>query len=644
MRALFATLYGAMLVAGCSLGSVTFTPDNAGQPNGGPTTAIVTITVGGAATGSVAAQGLPLSCAKTCTATVAIGTAVTLVATPDPGAVFGGWSGGGCAGTDAACTVAVTEDLAIAARFDVATFTVDVGLTGNGGGTVTSSPAGISCGADCAARFAPGAVVTLSAVAAGDSTFTGWSGAGCAGTATCQVTMTQAALVTASFALKQFVLTVGKTGTGGGTVTSSPAGISCGTDCSEAYDAHTVVTLTAAAAADSVFLSWSGGGCSGTGTCAVTMNSTTLVTASFVLRQFVLTVAVAGGGSGTVTSSPAGISCNPDCSEAYDAGTLVTLVETPASGSTFAGWSGACSGTGACQVTMTAASSVTATFSPVNGRIAVANFNGPPSVEIFPAGATGNVAPLTLIVGPVTTFNTLRGITVADNEIIVVDGSAPAIDVFPLSATGNVAPARRITGSATGLANPLGVAVSGGEIYVGQDLSGGILVFPQGANGNVAPSRTITGIGGSSYPTVVAGEIYTTDRTGKRILVFPASSSGVAVPTRIIAGPSTGLQSPLAILVQGGEIFISENNSSAIRVFPQTGNGDVPPLRVIGGSNSQFGIPEQMAILAGELYVANFATRSVLVFPVNANGNVAPGRQITGPATQLTGPLGAWIF
>ena len=75
-----------------------------------------------------------------------------------------------------------------------------------------------------------------------------------------------------------------------------------------------------------------------------------------------LTVATSGNGSGTVSSSPAGISCGATCSYAYATGTMVTLTETPASGSVFSGWSGACSGTGGCSVTMSQARSVTATF------------------------------------------------------------------------------------------------------------------------------------------------------------------------------------------------------------------------------------------------------------------------------------------
>ena len=74
-------------------------------------------------------------------------------------------------------------------------------------------------------------------------------------------------------------------------------------------------------------------------------------------------MATDGTGSGTVTSTPAGIDCGTDCSESYDYGTEVTLSAVAATGSTFAGWSGAnCSGTGSCVVTMDAAKSVTATF------------------------------------------------------------------------------------------------------------------------------------------------------------------------------------------------------------------------------------------------------------------------------------------
>lgn len=78
-----------------------------------------------------------------------------------------------------------------------------------------------------------------------------------------------------------YTLTVTKAGTGSGTVTSAPAGINCGTTCNASYVADTVVNLTATPAGGSTFSGWSGGGCSGTGVCAVTMSSAQNVTATF---------------------------------------------------------------------------------------------------------------------------------------------------------------------------------------------------------------------------------------------------------------------------------------------------------------------------------------------------------------------------
>ena len=95
------------------------------------------------------------------------------------------------------------------------------------------------------------------------------------------------------------------------------------------------------------------------------MSAARAVTATFTLDpvNHTLTVTKAGTGSGTVTSSPAGINCGATCSASYAGGHRrhPHRRRRPA-GSTFAGWSGACTGTGTCQVTMSAARSVTATF------------------------------------------------------------------------------------------------------------------------------------------------------------------------------------------------------------------------------------------------------------------------------------------
>ncbi len=75
-----------------------------------------------------------------------------------------------------------------------------------------------------------------------------------------------------------------------------------------------------------------------------------------------LTVAKSGTGTGTVDSSPNGITCGGTCSATYTSGTTVSLSATPTTGATFTGWSGACTGTGGCAVVLDANKSATATF------------------------------------------------------------------------------------------------------------------------------------------------------------------------------------------------------------------------------------------------------------------------------------------
>src|SRR5881296_2808654 len=139
-------------------------------------------------------------------------------------------------------------------------------------------------------------------------------------------------LVTGTGVSTTSTLTASKAGTGSGTVTSNPAGISCGATCSASFTNGTMVTLTATPAAGSTFTAWSGGGCSGTGTCTVTLAASTTVAATFVPQSFTLTVSPSGAGSGTVTSAPAGIACGATCSASFASGTAVALTATPAAG------------------------------------------------------------------------------------------------------------------------------------------------------------------------------------------------------------------------------------------------------------------------------------------------------------------------
>jgi uncharacterized repeat protein (TIGR01451 family) len=141
-------------------------------------------------------------------------------------------------------------------------------------------------------------------------------------------------------------------------VSSDQLGISCPSTCSANFAAGEIVTLVAFAPAGSAFTGWSGSGCSGTGSCVVTMNGAQAVTATFGTPT--ISVTAIGNGSGTITTQPSSaIDCTYNgtatggvCS-AQLTGTngLVTLTAQPNTGSTFAGWMGFCSfttGTGPC--------------------------------------------------------------------------------------------------------------------------------------------------------------------------------------------------------------------------------------------------------------------------------------------------------
>jgi Divergent InlB B-repeat domain len=165
-------------------------------------------------------------------------------------------------------------------------------------------------------------------------------------------------------------LMVTDAGSGTGTVTSTPSGISCPSSCLAPFSDNSSVTLTATSAAGSTFAGFSAN-CvpaspqTNPPTCAVPIvTADVTVTATFSTGSSeTLTVTKEGTGTGTVTSSPAGISCGTTCSASFTSEQVVVLTAAAATGSTFAGWSGeGCTGTGTCSVTMSAAEAVTATF------------------------------------------------------------------------------------------------------------------------------------------------------------------------------------------------------------------------------------------------------------------------------------------
>lgn len=329
---------------------------------------------------------------------------------------------------------------------------------GSGVGEVLSTPGGVNClvdagvaSGDCTAVFVAGSLITLTATADVASLFTGWTGCDGVTGAVCSVTLSASRSVTATFQALR-TLGVGGAGNGAGSVNSAPAGIACtlsagapSGDCSEAFVDGEVVALTASAAPSSHFSGWSGCDSVAGASCTVTMNAPKAVVATFTALR-TLVVNGAGDGDGSVSSDPAGVACTftagasaGDCAEPFLDGTIVTLTATAASGSTFTGWSGACSGSNpVVAVTLTLVNkSCTAGFArnpPAQSSLTVAAegdgggvvSSTPPGIDCHAAqGQTSGVCTASFALG---TEVTLTALAADDAEFTGWGGDADCSD------------------------------------------------------------------------------------------------------------------------------------------------------------------------------------------------------------------------
>jgi hypothetical protein len=153
-----------------------------------------------------------------------------ILATAGIGAASGGSGGSGGKGSPGRIDITANSTSGLganpAATVVPYSYALTVSKAGSGSGSVTSTPGGIDCGGDCAEDYDPGVVVTLSATAAGGSTFNGWSGPCSNASGDCTVTLDQARAVTATFAQQATDSGSGSGGgsdSGAGTPTTAPA-------------------------------------------------------------------------------------------------------------------------------------------------------------------------------------------------------------------------------------------------------------------------------------------------------------------------------------------------------------------------------------------------------------------------------------
>jgi subtilisin family serine protease len=337
----------------------------------------LSVTLLGAGSGTVTSNPAGISCPGDCGEIYDARTVVTLTAMAASNSSFDGW-GGACSGKSPTCTVPIDRAQSVSAKF-VTQYRLDLLMTGTGTGRVTSQPAGIDCGTQCAADFDVNASVTLTVVPAADSTFTGWT-VPCPSylSTSCTVTMNEARTLTATFARKT-VLDVGLTGAGHGRVRTLEGGIFCGPTCTAMFDSQTITQAIAEPEFDSYFVEWSGACSGGNLYCTLIMDRDRSTSARFALKPV---LRVTANGSGRVQSGDAQILCeNGSCQRIYDPGMPVVLTATPAANAAFMGWSGGCTGQATtCNLTLNSSIDVTATFSTTTG-------NGPPPTS--PGGGSG---------------------------------------------------------------------------------------------------------------------------------------------------------------------------------------------------------------------------------------------------------------
>jgi uncharacterized repeat protein (TIGR02543 family) len=359
----------------------------------------VTVSKSGSGTGTVTGPGL--SCGTVCSEFEFDARLITLVAAPGVGSRFTGW-GGACAfrGMNTSCAfVPAGDNQSVAAAFDLIPLTLSVVSRPSGNVvSVDSLPDNVDCGSGgvgkCMATLNYGTLVRLVATPIPGSRFVGWTGCTTLAGANCSVTLTANRTVTPTY---RDVTTVSLTKTGQGTITSIPAGISCGPACASAsfdFMRNVVVKLTPAPVIGWDFIGWSGDpSCPGAAPCSFNASTATpiAVAANFSIQLKTLRVTVVGNGSVT---GPGGFACDntsTPCARLFPYGTVETLTPAAAPGFKFTGWSQDCTGAvpTTCKPLMTANHSVTATFKQVFGVTVSTQGNAAPGViASSPAGVS----------------------------------------------------------------------------------------------------------------------------------------------------------------------------------------------------------------------------------------------------------------
>ena len=270
------------------------------------------------------------------------------------------------------------------------------------------------------------------------------------------------------------------------------------------------------------------------------------------------------------------------------------------------------------------------------------------AIDVFAAGASGNVAPIRQIVGSQTGLSAVGDVKVdAAGDVYASNSDVNTITEYAPGASGDATPLRTISGASTQLCRPDDLSLEpDGTLVVGQLCGTPVLVFGPGASGNVAPERTLTGQLTGQVDGVgmdATGALYADLSSGFGIQVYAPGASGNATPERTVG--ATGADD--VIVGFNGQVFATTSPAFAASAaesvvsFPPGAGPSTPPTQDITGSNTDLRSADDLAVAPdGTVYVSATGVTGLLVFSPGATGNISPSRLIMGSNVPLQQPEG----
>ena len=401
-----------------------------------------------------------------------VGTAVTIIESPNPGYTFVNWTENGTVvSTSSSFQFILSANRTFVANFSIVPalqFAVILASNPPAGGTNSGS-----------GSYTSGASVTINASPNTGYTFVNWTeGANIVSTSAAYTfVITANRTLVANFVINSYTLSTTANPSGGGTITKNPD--------QPKYNHGTQVLLTAVPNTGYTFTSWTEGSTilSTSAAYQIAMTSNRTIVANFKLNSYGLTLLINPSAGGSVTKNPNQAS--------YDSGTSVVLTATPNAGYTFTSWSGDASGsTNPLTVVMNANKSITANFTavvPVVNLATIANFGtfgGTSGITnqgintVINNGSIGSTAASTLITG----FHDNTGdkytetpLNIGDVKLRIYTAAPPPVIFGPGGPYGGNAVTKQIADQALADANAAYISISPASKPGGTDPGAGEL-------------------------------------------------------------------------------------------------------------------------------------------------------------------------